>query len=147
MKTIVTILISSIICSSALAGGRNSKNIHGEFAKKDGAFSMNFSKETLDAFDLDFDWQESMKNFSGDFSSVQLLVVSDSAQVEKDHKELLKQFKKLGYKNIELENQDDDIIVLTDKRKVKFNEVHILSRGTSGIVLISVYGSFEITNK
>jgi hypothetical protein len=35
---------------------------------------MNFSKETLDA--LDFDRKETMKNFSGDFSSVQLLVVS-----------------------------------------------------------------------
>jgi|TARA_B110000261_G_C12975225_1_gene314145 hypothetical protein len=53
----------------------------------------------------------------------------------------------MGYKNIELEDQDDDTIVLTDKRKVKFNEVHILFRGTSGIVLMSVYESFEITNK
>ncbi len=74
-------------------------------------------------------------------------MVSDSALVENDHKELLSQFNKMGYKNIELDDQDDDIIVLTDIRKVKFNEVHILSRGTSGIVLISVYGSFEITNK
>ena len=99
----------------------------------------------LDA--LDFDWKETMKNFSGDFSSVQLLVASDSTLLENDHNELLNQFNKMGYKNIELEDQDDDTIVLTDKRKVKFNEVHILSRGTSGIVLISIYESFEITNK
>ena len=147
MKMFLVVLVNSFIFSSAIAGGKNSKNIHREFAKKKGAFSMNFSKETLDTFDLDFDWKETMKNFSGDFSSVQLLVVSDSALVENDHKELLNQFNKMGYKNIELDDQDDDIIVLTDIRKVKFNEVHILSRGTSGIVLISVYGSFEITNK
>lgn len=147
MKIIVAIILSSVLFSTAIAGGKNSKNIQSEFAKKQGAFSMNFSKETLDAFDLDFDWQESMKNFSGDFASVQLLVVSESTEVEKDHKELLNQFNKSGYKIVELDNNDEDITVLTDKRKVKFNEVHILSRGTNGIVLISVYGTFEITNK
>ena len=145
MKMFLVLLVSSFIFSSAIAGGENSKIIYREFAKKKGAFSMNFSKESLDA--LDFDWKETMKNFSGDFSSVQLLVASDSTLLENDHNELLNQFNKMGYKNIELEDQDDDTIVLTDKRKVKFNEVHILSRGTSGIVLMSIYESFEITNK
>ena len=147
MKTFITIILSSILATATYASGGDSKDIHSEFAKKKGAFSMSFSKETIDAFDLDFDWQETLKSFKGDFETFQLLIISDSAEGTKNHTEILNQFKKTGYKIIDLEDTDQDFIVLTDKRKKKFNEIHILSRGTSEIVLISIYGSFEITNK
>mgnify|MGYP001979250778 CR=1 FL=1 len=146
MKTLFTLILATCISFSASAGGE-AKKIHQKYSSKDGVVSMSLSKEIMDAFDVDFDWKETMKNFKGDFSSVQVLIVDNNNEIKNSSDDILKQLKLMGYKLIDMEDSDEDVVVFTDKKKKKFNEIHMLSRGKEGAVLISIYGSFVISNK
>ena len=142
-----TLFISCFFFSLSLFAGGGSEKIHSEFGSKQGVLGMSFSKQMLDAFDLDMDWKEAVKNLQGDFESIKVLVISDDEIKQKYQSQIKTRLKRMGYKEVDLEGENEDIIVYTDKKRKNFNEVHILSRGDESGVLISIYGNFVITDK
>lgn len=144
MKTIISILALTSISLLGFSGG-NSDKIHEEFANKQGVTSMTFSKEMLEAFDLDFDWKEALMNFSGDFTKIKILFFSDQNEYSSD---IQKKLKKYGYKEVDFEDNDEvDFEIYTDKKRKEFNEIHLMSTGEGSGMLISVFGKFVITDK
>ncbi|MGB0391716.1 MAG: DUF4252 domain-containing protein [Salibacteraceae bacterium] len=144
MKTIISILALTSISLLGFSGGKSEK-IHEEFASKQGVVSMTFSKEMLEAFDLDFDWQKALMNFSGDFAKIKILFLSGQNAYTAD---IQKRLKKYGYKQVDLEgNNEADLQIYTDKKRKEFNEIHLMSTGEGSGMLISVFGKFVITDK
>ena len=144
MKSLISILAITSISILGFLGG-NSDKVHEEFAIKPGVTYMTFSKEMLEAFDLDFDWKEALMNFNGDFSKIKILFLSDQNEYSN---EIIKRLNKYGYKKVDMEdNHESDLLIYTDKRKKEFNEIHLMSTGEGSGMLISVYGNFVITDK
>jgi hypothetical protein len=139
--------IALVFSLLSVFAGKGSENIHSDFANKQGVMALSFSKEMLDAVDLDFDWKEAIKKIEGDFKAIKLLIISDETQAIAYSKDIKARLKKQGYVNIELEDAEGEFEVYVDKKRKNFNEVHLLSRGDEGGILISIYGDFEVTDK
>lgn len=142
---VFSIVITSISLSAS--GGENSHQIHQAYASKTGVVAMSFSKEMFDVFDFDLDTDEILKHVSGDFKNIKVLIHSPQEEGLSYAKDIRKKLESLNYKQVHWEDQEENIWVFVNKKSKNFEEVHILSRGESSDVLISITGNFVITDK
>ncbi len=144
----VLIYISGI---SLFAQGSPSDKLFEKMALKKGVTMLSFSKQMLDAVNLNFDDDEtgSENNITGDLNEVKLIIYSapdDDAAID-FRKETLKYLPKSKYKEVDADDydgddEDVDVMVLRSGRKIK--ECHIIFQGEENGVLLSFFGNFKI---
>ena len=117
------ILLSFLTALSiTLFAGNGSEKIHSEYGAKEGVASLSFNKQMMDAIDLNFNWQEAIKNLKGDFESFKILVINDSRDDEISSSNIRTQLNKLGYHQADLSDETSDVEVYVDTKKRKFND-------------------------
>ncbi|MFV0592303.1 MAG: DUF4252 domain-containing protein [Draconibacterium sp.] len=153
MKTLTTIIYVLGLLLSTLFVSAQSKadKIYDSFANTDGVASFTFTKNMVDAINLDFGDNGEAKKVSGDLNEIRFLSynpeegnLSGEAFLKKAVSMLPSQYKKY-------EDDDSDgnteIWLLGKKRKYSECHVFIHNENVSGNqFLVSFYGSFNVND-
>ena len=154
MKSIVLFLLLGMSLNLAAGGGSKSDAIYQQFDGQEGVTALRFSKSMIDAVDLDLEWKEQMKFVQGDLSQIRLLVLSDDRKTDGSIKKIIRSFKKAGYEEVVMENEDkdgdvdeDDVLMMVKRKGNKVSEVHFISFGTDNIQgVFSIYGDLKVSD-
>lgn len=146
MKTIVLIAMF-VFAISASAQDRQSDKLYEKMALQQGVSIMSFSKQMLDAVNLNFDDDEGDgSNVTGDLNEVKLIIY----KAPEGEEPMAFREKALGYlplskyKKIEDDDSDDDVDIRVLRKGRKVSECHILFQGETNGVLLSFFGDFKI---
>lgn len=159
MKKIVLILSIITISFSGFAGvtGTSNDSASDKIFKRlkenfSESFSMSFSKNMIDFFDMDLDFNGKEKLVTGDFHKGNMTVFKDVKSIEL----FLKPFQLEKYELIE----NDDINVNTDededtneaylyvnRKGSNVSEAHFIVVGEESVTVISVFGDIKVKNK
>ncbi len=152
MKSIITIL-AVLLSINIFAQRSPSDKLFEKMATQKGLTSLSFSKEMLDAIDLNVDNEDGTKenNITGDLNQVKLLIYEapeDGSGINFREVALkylpLSQFKEIDNDEYDInsENGTINIRVLNSGRKVK--ECHVLFEGETNSILLSFFGDFKV---
>ncbi|MDX8337953.1 DUF4252 domain-containing protein [Draconibacterium sp. IB214405] len=150
MKTITTFLFAlGLLLASLLASGQSkSDNMYDTFANKDGVTSFSFSKDMIDAIDLDLG-DDDEKNVTGDLHRVRFMSynpekgsISNSAFTKKAIALLPSKYKKYVDDD---EDSDAQIYLLGGKKKYSECHIFITNENPEGnSFIVSFYGDFNV---
>jgi hypothetical protein len=152
MKTITTIIFAlAFLLATFLAEAQSkSDKIYDVFSGKDGVTNFTFSKNMIDAIDIDLGDDEDEKNVSGDLHKIRFLSynpekgdLSANEFTKKAVAMLPSQYKKY------LEDEDDDAEIWLLGKHKKFTECHVFTKGdnnNSFRMIVSFYGDFTVND-
>ena len=151
MKTIAAIFTTVLVIGSQLlsAQGKSDK-MYDAFANKDGITSFTFSKNMIDAIDIDLGENGDEKNVTGDLHQIRFM----SYNPEKGNlqgPEFLEKAKDYLPKSIyhKFEDEDSDAEIWLMGGKKKFQECHVFVRNESENhtqFVVSFYGDFTVND-
>lgn len=152
MKTITTILTTIILLVTQLAGAQSkSDKMYDAFANKDGISSFTFSKNMIDAIDLDLGEDGEEKKVTGDLHQIRFMSynpekgeISGPQFLEK----AIGYLPKAAYK-FEDDDPDNDAEIWLLGGKKKFQECHIFVRNEQDNQMqfvVSFYGDFTVND-
>ncbi len=152
MKTITTILTAFLLHLSVMGAvsGKGASEIYEMIEDKcSSTFGMSVNQDFEDLFDMDLDLNGKEKLVKGDFKRGRFLVVNKE---EYNYQEILKEFKKRGYIERKIEDDDEDgekdeLYIMVDQKGKDLNEVHFVMQGDEKIVMFSVYGDIHLESK
>lgn len=120
-------------------------------SKCSSTFTLSVNKDFEDFFDMNLDLDGKEKMVKGDFKRGKFLVV-DKTEYEVEN--ILKEFKKRGYINTQIEGDDEDsteendeLYLMVDRKGDDLSEVHFVLEGDEKIVLFSIYGDIHLEKK
>ena len=150
MKKITSlILISALSIGIALAGEGN-ENLYTKLkANHTESFSMSLSKDMIDFFDMDLDFNGKEKLITGDFHEGRLLVLKDVQSTTS----ITSVFNSEKYELIEDKeekmNSDNGEVYLYIKRNGKnVSEAHFVVMNDEGkVTVLPVIGNMQVKNK
>lgn len=153
MKTISTI-ITAIILFAALPGLAQSKSykMYDAFANKDGISSFTFSKNMIDAIDLDLGDDGEEKSVTGDLTQIRFMSYNpDKGELSGTQflKKAIGYLPKTTYKKFEDDSEDNDAEIWLMGKKKKFQECHIFVKNdnSEGMqFVVSFYGDFTVND-
>ena len=105
MKKYSLIVIALIFSLSVSASKGDSEKIYKKLKSESDAFSMSFSKEMIDFFDMDIDFNGKEKWVSGDFAEGKMMVIKEKEE-----------FTKNLVTKIEQENKEKELIEEQNKK-------------------------------
>lgn len=151
MKKTVVLLIISLVGSLMVSAQSKSDKMYDVFDGKDGIFNLSFSKNMIDAIDIDLG-EDDDKNVTGDLHQIRFMSynpkkgeLSGSQFTEKAIKLLPSQYEK--YMDEDDENSDA-IIYLLGKKK-KFSECHVFITNEYDDQMrfvVSFFGDFTVND-
>ena len=152
MKTITTIIFALAFLLASLIAGAQSKSdkIYDVFSGRDGVTNFTFTRNMIDAIDIDLGEDGDEKSVTGDLHKIRFLSYNPSkGKLSAD--EFTK--KAIGmlpsqYKKYEEDSDDDAEIWLLGKKK-KFSECHVFTKGANNLsnrIIISFYGDFTVND-
>ncbi|MGB0177809.1 MAG: DUF4252 domain-containing protein [Owenweeksia sp.] len=120
-----------------------------EYAQRDNTISFTFSKEMLDAVDIDLEWEEKIQNISGDIYQVKFIAFDRLDENDKIISRLDGEIRKLGYPVIPYKPDHTDDIrefrLYGKKDNDHYRQVHLLVKDGDGrAYLISVDGKLKV---
>jgi len=153
MKTIATILTIFILLVSQLAGAQSkSDKMYDVFANKDGISSFTFSKNMIDAINLDLGEDGDEKKVTGDLHQIRFMSynpekgeLSGSQFISKAAGYL----PKTGYQKYEGDEDDSNTEIWLMGGKKKFQECHVFvrnERDNQMQFVVSFYGDFTVSD-
>jgi hypothetical protein len=153
MKTITTILSTIILLISQMADGQSkSDKMYDAFANKDGISSFTFSKNMIDAINLDLGENGDEKTVTGDLHQIRFMSYSpekgDLSGTEFIEK-AIGYLPKSAYNKYEDDEQDSDTEIWLMGGKKKFQECHIFLRNEDEKQMkfvVSFYGDFTVND-
>ncbi len=152
MKTITTIIFALAFLLASLLAGAQSKSdkMYDLFSGRDGVTNFTFSKNMIDAIDIDLDGNHEERNVTGDLHQIRFLSynpgkgkLSASEFTKKAVAMLPAQYKKYQ------ENEDDDAEIWLLGKKKKFTECHVFTKGENNKnfrIIVSFYGDFTVND-
>lgn len=144
-----SILITGLVLFSfILSAGTSGEDIYNQLkAKHTETFSMSLSKNMIDFFDMDLDFDGKEKLITGDFHEGRLLVLKGVNSI----KDVNRLFEKGKYKQIESEDTSDgdtDAYLYISKKGKNIDEAHFVIANDDGkVTVLSVFGNIQVTNK
>ena len=152
MKSLSTLLTALLLQMSVMAAGhgKGASEIYELIeAKCSSTFSMSVNQDFEDLFNMDLDMNGNEKMVKGDFKRGRFLVVDKK---EYDYQEILKEFKKRGYYERKIEDDDDNsdndqLYVMVDQKGNDLKEVHFAVESDEKIILLSIYGDIHLEKK
>ena len=151
MKTITTFLFAlGLLLAGLLASGQSkSDKMYDVFANKDGITSFSFSKDMIDAIDIDLG-DEDEQNVTGDLHRIRFMSYNPEKGSLKNSEFTKKAIALLSGKYKKYEDDDDDdsdaeIYLLGGKRKYSECHVFITSENPEGnSFVVSFFGDFNV---
>ncbi|WP_319500447.1 DUF4252 domain-containing protein [uncultured Draconibacterium sp.] len=152
MKTITTLLFAlGLMLAGLLASGQSkSDKMYDTFANKDGVTSFSFTKDMIDAIDLDLG-DDDEKNVTGDLSRIRFMSYNPEKGSLKNSEFTKKAIALLPAKYEKYEDDDDDsdaeIYLLGGKKKYTECHVFITSESPEGnSFIVSFFGDFNVND-
>ncbi|MBR8535090.1 DUF4252 domain-containing protein [Carboxylicivirga sediminis] len=145
------IFVFALLMSFGLAvnaQSRPSDKLFEKMALKPGVTMMSFSKEMLDAVNLNFDDDEGDEesNVTGDLHEVKLIIYTAPENEEPmAFRETTLGYLPLSrYDKVEDDDPDEDVDIRVLRKGKKVSECHVLFQGETNGVLLSFFGNFKI---
>ncbi|WP_163322574.1 DUF4252 domain-containing protein [Draconibacterium mangrovi] len=152
MKTVTTLLFAlGLMLAGLLASGQSkSDKMYDTFANKDGVTSFSFSKDMIDAIDLDLG-DDDEKNVTGDLSRIRFMSYNPEKGSLKNSEFTQKAIALLPAKYQKYEDDDDDsdavIYLLGGKKQYSECHVFITSENPEGnSFIVSFFGDFTVND-
>ena len=153
MKTITTVLSAAILLISQLAGAQSkSDKMYDAFVNKDGISSFTFSKNMIDAINLDLGENGDEKTVTGDLHQIRFMSynpekgdLTGSDFIEK----VIGYLPKSAYKKYEDDEEDSNTEIWLMGGKKKFQECHVFVKNESEDQMqfvVSFYGDFTVND-
>jgi hypothetical protein len=153
MKTIATILSVFIVLISQMAGAQSkSDKMYDVFANKDGISSFTFSKNMIDAINIDLGENGQEKQVTGDLHQIRFM----SYNPEKGDLsgtnfmgKAIGYLPKSAYKKYEDDEDDSNTEIWLMGGKKKFQECHVFVRNEQDDQMqfvVSFYGDFTVND-
>ena len=153
MKTITTILSTVILLVSQLANSQSkSDKMYDVFASKDGISSFTFSKNMIDAINLNLGENGDEKTVTGDLHQIRFMSynpekgsLSGTGFIEK----AIGYLPKSAYNKYEEDDDDSNTEIWLMGSKKKFQECHVFVRNEQDNQMqfvVSFFGDFTVTD-
>jgi hypothetical protein len=153
MKTITTILTAILLAVSQIAGGQSkSDKMYDAFENKDGISSFSFSKNMIDAINLDLGEDGDEKSVTGDLNKIRFMSynpekgdLSGPQFLEK----AIGYLPKSAYHKFEDDDSDSDAEIWLMGGRKKFQECHVFVRNENDNQMqfvVSFYGDFTVND-
>ena len=153
MKTITKILSVVILLVSQMANAQSkSDKMYDAFASKDGISSFTFSKNMIDAINIDLGEDGDEKKVTGDLHQIRFMSyhpekgdLSGGAFIEK----VIGYLPKSAYKKYEDDDSDSNTEIWLMGGKKKFQECHVFvknERNDQVQFVVSFYGDFTVND-
>ena len=150
MKKITSLLLISALSIGIALAGEGNENLYTKLkANHTESFSMSLSKDMIDFFDMDLDFNGKEKLITGDFHEGRLLVLKDVQSTTS----ITSVFNSEKYELIEDKeekmNSDNGEVYLYIKRNGKnVSEAHFVVMNDEGkVTVLSVIGNMQVKNK
>jgi hypothetical protein len=153
MKTITTILTTILILTSQLISAQSKSNkMYDAFSGNDAITSFTFSKNMIDAIDIDLGDDGDEKNVTGDLHQIRFMSYNPE-KGDLSGSEFLDKAKgylpKLTYHKFEDDDEDSDAEIWLMGNKKKFQECHVFVQNESDNQMqfvVSFYGDFTVND-
>lgn len=153
MKTITTIFSAVILLISQMVFAQSkSDKMYDTFANKDGISSFSFSKNMIDAINIDLGEDGDEKSVTGDLHQIRFMSynpakgsLSGTDFIER----AIGYLPKLDYFKYEDNEQDKDTEIWLMGGKRKFQECHVFLRNENENqmkIIVSFYGDFTVND-
>ena len=152
MKKIIVSILSIITCFSIQAQDESKFNeVFGKYSTRDDAFSLSLNKKMLDALDMDFDFEDQIKNINGDILQIKFIVFGEEEEGSKLIQSFSKEVYALGFKRIPFDFKDTDLQIFKmygNKEGEYFKNIHLFVLDKNNrAYFISVNGKLKIKNE
>lgn len=153
MKTITTIFTAILILASQLISAQSkSDKMYNAFSNNDAITSFTFSKNMIDAIDIDLGENGDEKNVTGDLHQIRFMSYNPE-KGDFSGPEFLEKAKgflpKMSYQKFEDEDDDSDAEIWLMGGKKKFQECHVFVHNENSSQLqfvVSFYGDFTVND-
>jgi hypothetical protein len=151
MKIIAKIffIIGFLLATLLLSAQSKSDRIYDTFANKPGITNFSFTKNMIDAIDLDLGDDGDERNVSGDLKEIRFISYNpEKGQLSGD--EFIKKAISMlprSYKKYEDEDDDSDSEIWLLGGKKKYTECHLFVKNKNGEgnrFIVSFYGDFKV---
>lgn len=153
MKTITTIFTAILLLTSQLISAQSKSNkMYDAFANKDGISSFSFSKNMIDAINLDLGEDGDEKSVTGDLTQIRFMSYNPDKGDLSGHQFIDKAIgylPKSVYKQFEDDNSESDAEIWLMGKKKKFQECHVFvknDRDDQMQFVVSFYGDFNVSD-
>ena len=151
MKKITTFLTAAVLFLSQISGAQSkSDKMYNAFSNDDAITSFTFSKNMIDAIDIDLGENGNEKNVTGDLNQIRFMSYNPE-KGDLSGSEFLEKAKgflpKMSYQKFEDDENDSDTEIWLMGGKKKFQECHVFVRNESENQLqfvVSFYGDFTV---
>jgi len=147
MKQLFAITLLVAFGLATQAQSRPSDKLFEKMALKKGITMMSFSKEMLDAVNLNFDDDEDGdSNVTGDLHEVKLVIYTapENEEPMAFREKTLSYLPLSKYDKVEDDDPDEDVDVRILRKGKKVSECHVLFQGETNGVLLSFFGNFKL---
>jgi hypothetical protein len=151
MKKTVVLLIFALLGSLMVSAQSKSDKMYDVFDGKDGVFNLSFSKNMIDAIDIDLG-EDDDKNVTGDLHQIRFMSynpkkgsLSGSQFTEKAINLLPSQYKKY----VDEDDENSDAIIYLLGKKKKFSECHVFITNEYDDQMrfvVSFFGDFTVND-
>jgi len=154
MKTITTALFAVVflLVSQLVSAQSKSDKMYDLFSGKDGVSNFSFSKNMIDAIDIDLGEDDDERNVTGDLHQIRFMSynpdkgsLSGSEFIKKAKGMLPSQYKKYESED----DEDDDAEIWLLGKKKKFSECHVFINNEEDDQMrfvVSFYGDFNVND-
>lgn len=150
MKKITSLILTTALSMTIAVAGEGNEKLYSKLkANLTESFSMSLSKNMIDFFDMDLDFNGKEKLIAGDFHEGKIIVFKDVVST----KNILTIFESENYLRIKDEentiNTDDSEAYLYIKRNGKdVSEAHFILVSDEGkVTVLSILGDIKVKNK
>lgn len=148
-----TLLLIAFIFAIQMADAQSkSDKMYDAFNSKDGISSFTFSKNMIDAINLDLGEEGEEKNVTGDLHQVRFMSYNPEKGNLTGHefiKNAISYLPKNSYNKLEDEDTDSDTEIWLSGGKKKFTECHVFVKNEDSNALqfvVSFYGDFTVND-
>lgn len=153
MKTITIIFTILFLLASQMVSAQSKSNkMYDAFANKDGISSFSFSKNMIDAINLDLGEDEDEKTVTGDLTQIRFMSYNpDKGDLSGPDfvNRAIGYLPKSTYKKFEDDEDDSDAEIWLMGKKKKFQECHIFVKNdeADGMqFVVSFFGDFTVND-
>ncbi|KAB2814210.1 DUF4252 domain-containing protein [Phaeocystidibacter luteus] len=148
MKSTITLLLISAF--SWVASGQVGDRIHDRLSEESGSLSLSMNQSLDDVIDGDFDLEDAGVLIQGEAHKTKVSIVSEeNNNLSSLYHQIVNVLYNAGMEQILAVKEDDGQVTLwVEELNEEVDELHVLISGDDdGLVYVTLYGSFTVTER
>ncbi len=150
MQAVITLFSSLILMTTNVDNKKN--EVAEAVSQMNGVTTLSFSKDMVDAIDLDIDVEDKIKHLEGDFNEIKLNIFGESTPDLADKRTTMLKVLDKHYEKVDLEDTDEsesDALLYTKSKGDRVYEAHLLllDESDNTFTIVSFIGDVVVTNK